>query len=106
MCKPQAILVLGSSCLGPNHIPGLGAPARPLPSGHLSLTLSSLLSAPAPKASWSGQTRPYWPWMDPSPLAKTGGQAFLPGAPSKETQEWDKPAPNLEPDRVLFVHLM
>ena len=31
MCKPQAILVLGSSCLWPDHIPGLGAARPPAP---------------------------------------------------------------------------
>lgn len=34
LCKPQAILVLGSSCLWPNHIPGLPGccpPTRSLP---------------------------------------------------------------------------
>lgn len=31
LCKPQAILVLGSSCLWPNHIPGLGAARPPAP---------------------------------------------------------------------------
>lgn len=44
LCKTQAILVLGSGCLRPDHIPARVRPAarRPLPSGHLSLTLVAL----------------------------------------------------------------
>lgn len=76
-------------------------PAHPLPSGHLSLTLSSLLSAPAPKASWSGQRRPHWP-QPPRPRQPV---RLSPRGPLKETQEWDKPASSCEPNGVLFVRL-
>ena len=75
LCKPQAILVLGSSCLRPDHIPGLGAARPPAPfrapfsDPDQSLACSSsqdllVLSHPAPLAldgpwlsrqgSWSG----------------------------------------------------
>ena len=74
-------------------------PAHPLPSGHLSLTLSSLLSASAPKASWSGQRRPHWP-QPPWPRQPV---RLSPRGPLKETQEWDKLASSREPSGVYHL---
>lgn len=61
LCKPQAILVLGSSCLWPNHIPGLSATRPPAPFRAPFSDPDSLWPEPAPKASWSGQIQPHWP---------------------------------------------
>lgn len=99
LCKTQAILVLGSSCLWPNHIPSLGATRLPAPfrapfsdpdepsvctssQGFLVWSDPILLQCPS-QGSWSGL----------SPRAHLEGAL---GVGQKST-------PNLEPDRVKPV---
>lgn len=64
LCKPQAILVLGSSCLWPNHIPGLGAARPPAP-------FRAPFSDPdQPSVCSSYQGLPVWSDMTPPALGR------------------------------------
>lgn len=76
MCKPQAILVLGSSCPRPNHIPGLVAACPPAP-------FRAPFSDPEqPSVCTSSQGLLVWSEatpLAPATPAKTAGQAFSQG---------------------------
>lgn len=91
LCKTQAILVLGSSCLWPNHIPSLGATRLPAP-------FRAPFSDPdQPSVYTSSQGLLVWPdptlpALDrPNAPAKGAGQASPLGA-TLETWEWDRRA--------------
>lgn len=85
LCKPQAILVLGSSCLWPNHIPGLGAARLPAP-------FRAPFSDPdQPSVCTSSQG--LLVWSDPALPALHGPQS-----PSQESWSGLSPRVHLEGD--------
>lgn len=100
LCKPRAILVLGSSCPWPDHIPGLGATRPPAP-------FRAPFSDPdQPSVCTSSQGLLVWSdptpraLMGPRPPANGAGKASPWRAPLKETPRsgTEKTTPNLEPD--------
>lgn len=105
LCKPWAILVLGSSCLWPNHIPGLGAACPPAP-------FRVPFSDPdQPSVCTSSQgllvgSDPTLPTLD-EPRAPSQGSLVrpLPQEPPrrKPRRGTEKTTPNLESDGVKPV---
>lgn len=104
LCKTQAILVLGSSCLWPNHIPSLGATRLPAP-------FRTPFSDPdQPSVCTSSQG--LLVWSDPTLPALDGPQhpsqgswsGLFPGGHLEgDLGVGPKSTPNLEPDGVKPV---
>lgn len=97
LCKAQAILVLGSSCLWPDHIPGPGAarPPAPFRAPFSDPDQPSVCTSSPGLLGWSDAIDPTSLGQSPSPPAKTAGPASLPGAASKEGREWNSTASDL-----------